>query len=555
MAGNRNKLKTREVTSDTDDNQSIYCEVHQTRKVAMYCEDCECSVCLACIAGDHAKHVFKEIPDMIQSKAVELSKILALFQEEALPVLTEKLRNVRTERKYYQDRCSECVAGVRAHGQMVKEHVNWVIDEHIEELKNQEKGEMDCFTKTESRLTERLSNINDFLTRGQELLKSQDAGLVSFVTEAKQQLNIKEDFGPTESGNLPEIDPSQIDRLLLQKLFGHMISGTVLGSIDNKAQSEREEGNQNSRDSTDYEAQFERDEVNKSNSYDDHISDVEIGSDFVEPNQCIRQTQELRHFSNRAVKIATTFPHPKRAVNVCALSGKQAWVSGDGYLELLTCDGEIEKSVPVNFFIYGMTLTKKGEVLFGKGGQIKKMTGSGKFVDFAKTSPFDVYGIVATGDQILACMYDGIHVGKVEKLSYKGKVLQTIQFDRNKRPLFGMPIYITQIDCGDIWVSDRNNNCVVVLTAEGELKFRYRGPDLEKPFKPKYLSSDRVGHVLINDIATHNIHLVDLDGYFVQFLLTQDHGFDGRWALAQEKDNFIWMACAAHKTIIIFQKL
>lgn len=92
---------------------------------------------------------------------------------------------------------------------------------------------------------------------------------------------------------------------------------------------------------------------------------------------------------------------------------------------------------------------------------------------------------------------------------------QSIQWDDQGRPLYSSSVttkFITENKNLDICVADRGACVVVVVSAAGQLRFRYYGH--QESFKPTGIATDSQGMILISDFETHLIHILDENGNF-----------------------------------------
>ena len=72
----------------------------------------------------------------------------------------------------------------------------------------------------------------------------------------------------------------------------------------------------------------------------------------------------------------------------------------------------------------------------------------------------------------------------------------------------------------DICVADNGANAVVVFSAAGQLRFRYRGNPSEpqKLFFPYDITTDSQNRIIISEKILSNIHLVDQDIHFLRLI-------------------------------------
>ena len=108
---------------------------------------------------------------------------------------------------------------------------------------------------------------------------------------------------------------------------------------------------------------------------------------------------------------------------------------------------------------------------------------------------------------------------KVTMYSKTGKELQNIQKYNNGEELYNYPRYITENINGDICTSDSNKRAVVVVNKSGQHKFSYTGQGSN--FCPFGICTDVLGHILVCDDVSKNVHLLDQNGGFLSVILSK----------------------------------
>ena len=122
---------------------------------------------------------------------------------------------------------------------------------------------------------------------------------------------------------------------------------------------------------------------------------------------------------------------------------------------------------------------------------------------------------------------------------------QTIQQDDKGNPLYssrhGEKNLSENRNC-DFCVADSLAGAIVVVTADGELRFRYIGPPStpRKLFDPRGITTDSQANILTSDSDNHRIHIINRDGHFLRFI--HNCGLQRPWGLCVDSRNILFVA-------------
>ncbi|XP_078327669.1 uncharacterized protein LOC144623212 isoform X2 [Crassostrea virginica] len=193
------------------------------------------------------------------------------------------------------------------------------------------------------------------------------------------------------------------------------------------------------------------------------------------------------------------------------------WDSGDG-IHTVNCEGEL---------IY---IDKEYNII-KLCNDMKTTTTLIKHTDTTWT-PECVYCSPSSGDLLVGmCTFKYPHTGKVMRYDNTGKRKQTIPHDDNTpHTLYEEPWFITENNNGDVLVSDWGRGAVVVTSDEGVHRFSYTGPPSgSELFRPRGICTDVMSHILVSDLITDTVQMLDRDGQFLSYVLTpQTPGMDYR---------------------------
>lgn len=119
---------------------------------------------------------------------------------------------------------------------------------------------------------------------------------------------------------------------------------------------------------------------------------------------------------------------------------------------------------------------------------------------------------------------------------------QIIQFDVEGQPLYstGTDKFLTGNTNLDVCVADSDGRTVVVVRSDGRLRFRYSGHvSSGNTFDPKGIATDCQGRILIADYEGDFIHILDMEGQFLQPISWQ---FNGPKGISVDANNYLLIA-------------
>jgi tripartite motif-containing protein 2/3 len=120
--------------------------------------------------------------------------------------------------------------------------------------------------------------------------------------------------------------------------------------------------------------------------------------------------------------------------------------------------------------------------------------------------------------------------------------------------LYVRPICISENINQDVCVSDCKKKVVVVVERSGLFRFAYDGGKIYKnTFSPCELDSDSLGNIAISDHTNNSIHLLDIDGNFIKYLLTEKDGISCPRGLKIDNEDRMWISEATIEYVKIFR--
>ncbi|XP_078341500.1 uncharacterized protein LOC111100486 isoform X1 [Crassostrea virginica] len=254
----------------------------------------------------------------------------------------------------------------------------------------------------------------------------------------------------------------------------------------------------------------------------------------------------LTLLSSPVVQKSLSVTGVKECYHISCVTPDRVWVSDYNNLILTdTATGKqlhsVEHSLDLELEIH--TVNCEGELIYiDKERNIIKLcndmeTTTTLIKHTDKTwKPRCVYCSPSSGDLLVGMYRRDTDTGKVMRYDNTGKHKQTIPHDDNTpHRLYEWPCFITENNNGDVLVSDFCR-AVKVTSGEGVHRFSYTGPPPGSGLLPLGICTDVMSHILVSDLITDTVQMLDRDGQFLSYVLTrQTPGMDYKpWGLSYD---------------------
>nr|XP_034332754.1 uncharacterized protein LOC117691245 [Crassostrea gigas] len=170
--------------------------------------------------------------------------------------------------------------------------------------------------------------------------------------------------------------------------------------------------------------------------------------------------------------------------------------------------------------------------------------------------PRCVYWSPPAGDLLVGMCYLLIETGIVTRYNQSGQLTQTIQHDNKGKELYRRPYYITKNNNGDVVVSDNNFNsgAVVVTESGGRHRFSYTGHPSGSGIRPAGICTDALSHILVCDSRTDTVQMLDSDGQFLSYLLTESQEMGKPWSLSYDVNTHrLWVGSSNNNKVVVYK--
>ncbi|XP_076099605.1 uncharacterized protein LOC143069059 [Mytilus galloprovincialis] len=473
------------------DFTNIKCAEHTEQVSCLYCSKCQILVCPTCIMKVHKKHDLIKISDAYNIKVNILKKGQSKMQKSNYKINAKKdqlNKLVSAENiKYNKEK-----RNIRSHEETVKEQV----EQYFKELKNKlEQSHETVLTSVKSDL----NAISLFTTQKEDkITEVQNCIDLSNASEFFKEVKKMEKFTETQE---PRTRPSYSSS---QKFIPGNFTQSNIGSLQ-----------------------------------DDGNLSAEINISLVINNEY--QTELDAIF----------------CVSPCL--DQSIWISSGtfGVLQRVKPEGtNLKVMSEFNIIVYGMAVTPSNQLLlcvYGKT-RLQQISSSGELTD----SVYDVSPLLPIAIHVISDnkLIVGAYNVKLKRdtviiMNKKGDKEAVYEHDEHNQPLFNNPRRITTTCKGNIHVvdqiSDDWSGKVVILGQGGHIINQYTGhPTINKskPFRPVHIVTTPSDNVVVIDMSTQILHILNDNGHLISYFNTNDIGIEFPLSLAFNTTGQLYIGCS-----------
>nr|XP_022300416.1 uncharacterized protein LOC111108673 [Crassostrea virginica] len=448
------------------------CEIHQDEDCKYQCKDCDTYVCYPCLASRrHVGHEFLNLDDIFKAKKKNARKDSEKLEKDIVPKFNVITLDLEWQLENLDKNYESVTKEMSEQRIKIYEEVDIVFNEMEKEISERKTKHRSTLKKDLDKIKNKQSLIQQYVVSLDDMEDSNDViSTTQYVSKNAEYSRIELDV---KNITVPTFRPGKIDRLMLQQSFGKITS-------------------------------------TQSNS------EIELHKESLLDEPEMVSKVQTRHLKLR---------------NVACLDDEKIWTSGEtAHIKCFTIQGILQKTIK----------TKSGGrpsaiVADADGSQLYSdlemrtvhKVNSKQTIEVIKLLGWMPVSLCVTSNsELLVTMYsDDETQCKVERFSsFTAK--QTIQFDEEGQPLFsenGKIKYINENRNQDICVADCDAGAVVVVNHAGKLRFRYTADQphgKSKPFRPRGITSDSLSRILIADGNNRCIHIIDVNGHFLEYIDT-----------------------------------
>ncbi|XP_061185528.1 uncharacterized protein LOC133193583 [Saccostrea echinata] len=258
----------------------------------------------------------------------------------------------------------------------------------------------------------------------------------------------------------------------------------------------------------------------------------------------------LKMMSTPVLHKSVTMKCRRHVYHISYVTSDRIWISDNHTLIMTNTEGEDLHRREISSYIerFGQhTVNGTGELVFiDKNHNITKLSTENNTTStviniMGPRRPECVYCSPSSGDLLVGMYKIDSNTYELNRFSSTGQHKQTIAYSTTGQELYSKPLYITENRNGDIIVSDWYYG-VVVTDERGKHRFTYTGPLSGSPLYPCGICSDALSHILVCDIKSNTVQMIDKDGHFLSLILTEQQGIYKPRALCYDyKSHLLWV--------------
>ncbi|XP_076104396.1 uncharacterized protein LOC143073044 [Mytilus galloprovincialis] len=476
------------------DFTNIKCQDHSEQSSCLFCTNCDKLVCPTCIAKVHKKHDLTEISDAYNLKIERLKKGQSKLQKEKNEITaTKDQANMiyDAENSNYAKVSTDILNHEKVLKQAVEKHIAKLrneLDQNHKACTKANEESIKAISKSQRQIEEKFSDVQDFINT---------TDITKFFKEVCQM----------ERSIEVSIPKPEISRRKTLQLIPGEVTQSNIGVLQ---------------------------------SVDIPLPEVKVSLSV------INQYQTNLSF------VGDLSPCPDDSLWIAC--------SSDIVLRKVKPEGtNLKTKSTFNIQVLGMAITASDDLLIiveGKSRLQMISSTTGK----VKDSVYDVGPFLPTAIHITSGGQVIVGVGNKEGrravfvINKNGDHEAVYEHDKHNQPIFDYPCSVTTTSNGNIHVADydkdKGSGKVVVLGQAGHVINIYKGDtEINKavPFRPEGIVTTPRDNVIVVDLVTCTLHILNNSGHLITYIKTTDNGIERPLSLAFSPTGQLYIGCTKSK--------
>lgn len=496
------------------------CTIHKDETLKFYCKICFLPLCTACKLTKHEGHKTRDLKVEIAEQRENLPFKLSQIRASFLPQLKQQIKTLDEQNKLMADNLKGTIENVQKRSRVMKEEIDRTSNKLVEKLKTKEKRENSKIEEKRQTITNYIRSATTALTSGERIAQN---GSDFEVMELYQKLmNLSKQIQELQRKKPMKIQYSfqdgQMSSVQLESMFGGYRESGGQGDITKSAKKSKTPRSSRS------------------------VPSIQIVPEL--------HARLLTSFTCKGVpgnKVSSIAPINDSEAWLCF-----GWATNEIYL--YNKDGFRRKRLVFKQPVDDIAVDKDGNLVVSTftGSVVRLVDRTLQVRDFFQC-PLRCRGLdVSAAGDIIVCGVDMCTAMPppkkctIFKFTARGNKTGHLDGDKSKRiPVH--PYRVAENIDGSIavadWISDKEGR-VVVFSHDGKIRMVYYGKNFERKnnFLPYGICTDKFGHIIVGDILSQEVHLLDIKGHFLMVLLSKaDLENERPYSVAVDHMGLLWV--------------
>ena len=379
----------------------------------------------------------------------------------------------------------------------------------------------------EKHLEDTINRMKQDVERYENQLRDADPNAFLEFEQDPGQNKDKTKSPTLETPPSPIFTKKQMDANAMQDIFGQLSAQVI---PQNSAETQQNSGQVS--------------KMSKKNSEKPVSPQLAIGKTAIPPpGEQAASSVTLIPYASVQSRFTTSNPDP----HITCVGQGLAWVKTGltlgiwSKLQLVDRSGTVRDTIRTNFNIYDVAVTSDGDLLLAdnRGHCIKSVSRERETSTLFRTGGHpDGLCCLHNNDIVVACG----NTREVIVYSRIGRMKQTLDHIKFSYPI---DVNVNKVN-QDIYVCDKAGSLldfsgkVIAVGADYQLRYEYTGQG-DNSFSPTEVCTDHLGYVLITDHKNHQIHILDQEGHFIQYVLTSQQGLASPFTIDVDNEGYMWV--------------
>ncbi|XP_065938414.1 E3 ubiquitin-protein ligase TRIM71-like [Magallana gigas] len=504
------------------------CNIHPTKEMVILCEECQIPLCYKCTTTkEHRGHVFTDLEMVFDEKVSLCQEEIAKIRNYFEPISQDLKKDIAGDVKEIKKIMEGLRTSMKAEAEAVKKLINTVTSDNIEQVNKIEQSLLETLYSQSQNIDDYINYLNDLIKTFYGYLSPSNIEQLTFAL--KSDNFIIRPIPETSKPVLPVFTAGQHSKEDVAKLLGRI-------TIPNTKPENRK------------------------------IKPMETVSTQLKPTGKQRKQRREKSDVKQTLSLSSsvtkvreyTVPGVDSVYHISLGKSGRLWGSDGSSLVQTDLQGNQLHKIQTNGGSEGYhTVTQDGDLIYTDTNNkvINRITldnTSSEFIKIRDWVPLSIHSFHTNGDILVGMIKDG-EPSKVTRYNKTGTEIQNIQRDNKGQTLYNYPHYITENINGDVCVSDYTKYAVVVVDKSGQHRFSYTGQ--RSWFCPFGICTDVLGHILVCDINSDTVHLLDQDGQFLSLLLTPQQEVKCPRGVYVDDENNLWVGQRYTNKVSVYKYL